>query len=266
MLRLGAPPDGWNQAQRSECVEIGLAGWKIPVAESRGFRFLGSVALQGGLPMKLLAAAHGNIGLVLSYIFPLLAGWLVGESEIEEWIGNLSVYLLVHISPSGDLPTTDADHYYRTRVEAAALDLAEGAIDKLDTCDPDRREKFPLPIEDDQARGRIQQLVKDAATTRVSRSAALAAVDRTLEFNDCDWHLRSTLELPEYAEPMAITQMFGLGADPALPRLLVLRFSSGERTIHMESSQARRKGNISNRQTNPEPSRMKARSASTYSL
>lgn len=46
LLRLGAPPDGWNQAQRSECVEIGLADWKIPVAESRGFRFLGSVAAQ----------------------------------------------------------------------------------------------------------------------------------------------------------------------------------------------------------------------------
>ena len=233
-LRLGAPPDGWNQAQRSECVEIGLAGWKIPVAESRDFRFLGSVALQRALPIKLLAAAHGNIGWVLSRTLRLSAGSRVGESEIEEWIRNLSGYLPYTYRQAEIFRLlTKMITTVLAMKRRAALDSAEGAIDKLDTRDPDWRQKFPLPIEDDQAFWLIEQLVKDAATTRASRSTALAAVDRTLEFNDCDWHLRSTLELPEYAEPMAITQMFGLGAETALPRSLVLRFSSGERTIDM---------------------------------
>src|SRR5262249_22281280 len=114
-----------------------------------------------------------------------------------------------------------------------ALDSAQGAIEKLDACDPDWRQKFPLPIEDNQARGLIEQLVKDAATVRIPRSAVLATVDRTLELNTTDWQIRSTIELPEYAEPVAITQMFGLGSEAALPRTLVLRFINAERVVDM---------------------------------
>lgn len=47
---------------------------RAPVAESRGFRFLGGVALQGGLPMKLLAAAHAT----LSTHF-----WLTGIASVR---------------------------------------------------------------------------------------------------------------------------------------------------------------------------------------
>jgi hypothetical protein len=234
LLQLGAPPDGWTQAQRSECVEVGLADWKIPIAESRGFRFLGSVALQVGLPMKLLAAAHGNIGWVLSRTLRLSAGSRVGESEIEEWIRNLSGYLpqtyrQAEIFRLLAQVVTTVLALKRT----AALDSAEGVIDRLDACDPDWRQRFPLPIEDNQARGLIEQLVKEAATVRVPRSAVLATVDRTLERNDFDWQIRSTVEIPEYAEPVAITQMFGLGGVTELPRALVLRFRNGERIIDM---------------------------------
>lgn len=233
LLRLGAPSDGWTQAQRSECVEVGLAAWKIPVAESRGFRFLGSVALQGGLPMKLLAAAHGNIGWVLSRTLRLSAGARVGESEIEEWIRNLSGYL-PHTYRQAEIFRLLAQIITTVLAlkRTAVLDSAHGAIDKLDACDPDWRQRFPLPIEDSHARGLIEQLVKDAATARPPRSAALAAIDRTLERND-DWQIRSTLELPEYVEPAAIVQMFGLGAETTLPRVLVLRFRNGERIIDM---------------------------------
>jgi hypothetical protein len=68
---IGIAAENWTQSQRSECVEAGLAQWGIPLSESRGLRYLGSIALQGGLPMQLLAAAHGNIGRVLTRVLQL---------------------------------------------------------------------------------------------------------------------------------------------------------------------------------------------------
>ena len=179
----GAPPDGWTQSQRSECVEIGLAGWKIRVAESRGFRFLGSIALQGGLPMKLLAAAQGNIGWVLSRVLRLAASSRVGESEIEEWIRSLAAYLPNTYRQAEIFRLlTQVISTVLALKRTAGLDSAEGAIKRLDASDPEWRHKFPLPIEDDQARGLIEQLVRDAATTRVQSSPAVAIVDRRLEW------------------------------------------------------------------------------------
>src|SRR5437867_1024655 len=49
---LGAPTDGWNQAQRSECVETGLREWHLRLSDIHGCRFLASVAFHGGLSVQ----------------------------------------------------------------------------------------------------------------------------------------------------------------------------------------------------------------------
>jgi hypothetical protein len=55
---LGANPDEWNQAQRSECVRVGLQDWGLQLRDSGPLRFLGTVAVQGGLPLRLLAESR----------------------------------------------------------------------------------------------------------------------------------------------------------------------------------------------------------------
>ena len=225
---LGAPQDDWTQSRRSLCVETGLADWKIRLSDSGGFRYLGSIALQGGLPMKLVAAAQGNIGRVLSRVMHLAASSSVGESEIEEWVESLATYL-PHTYRQTEIYRLLAQVITTVLAlkRSAGLDSPEAAIAKLDATDPEWRNKFPLPIEDDQACGLLEQLVKDAAGVRAERKSAIIAVDRRLEMADNVWHIRSSVVMPEYADVAEINTLFGQPKDTQLPRTLVFRVNDG---------------------------------------
>src|SRR5258706_6149817 len=80
---LGAESAGWGANHRSDCVENGLRGWNLRILQTGGFRFLGAVAVQGGLPMRLLADARGGIGLLLSRVLRLSRGRTVSPSDLQ---------------------------------------------------------------------------------------------------------------------------------------------------------------------------------------
>jgi len=140
---LGAPADGWNQAQRSECVETGLREWRLRLSDIHGFRFLGSVAFQGGLPMQLLAAARGNIGHVLGRALRLASTGSVDANDVQEWIQSLSGYL-PNAYRQNEIFVLLADvilTVLRLKQEAH-LTTAIGAIEALNLFDPEWRGRF----------------------------------------------------------------------------------------------------------------------------
>ena len=71
---LGVDPDSWTPTQRSQCVKEGLAAWGLSPREHGGLRFLGTVAVQGGLPLRLLGEARSGIGRLLSRVLQLAEG------------------------------------------------------------------------------------------------------------------------------------------------------------------------------------------------
>jgi hypothetical protein len=224
---IGAPADGWNQAQRSGCVIRGFQEWKLRLSDAHGLRFLGSIAFQGGLPMQLLGTARGNIGRVLSRVLQLASSGTTDAKEIQEWVRSLANYL----------PNT----YRQTEVfvlltevvvtvlrlkELANLTNSEGALAKLDQAVPNWRDSFPLPVEDEQAKGLIEQLIRDVAG-RVVRNVQHISVERRLEQVLPDqWSLRSDIVLPEYLEATALGNLFAI--DPQnLTRTPTLRLLRG---------------------------------------
>ena len=229
---IGASPEEWNQARRSQCVEQGFDDWKIRLTLARGFRFLGSIAVQGGLPMNLLATSHGNIGRVLSRVLQLAASSSAGESEVEEWVTAFSSYLPYAYRQQeiyrllSQVVTTVLSLKRR-----GSLDLPATAVEKLDRTIPDWRNEFPLPIEDNQAKGLLDQLVKDAANTRQEQGTVLARVDRRLERTDNEWCLRSTIHIPEYIEEAEIKRFFKWLGGEALARFLIFRITAGMKSF-----------------------------------
>lgn len=229
LTTIGAPADGWNQVQRSDCVIRGFHEWKLRLSDAHGLRFLGSIAFQGGLPMQLLGAARGNIGRVLSRVLQLAASGTTDAKEIQEWVQSLGSYL----------PNT----YRQTEVfvllteviitvlrlkEIAKLTSSEGALEKLDLTIPNWRDSFPLPVEDTQAKGLIEQLIRDVAS-QVVRSVQRISIERRLEQTEPgQWSLRSDIVLPEYLEASALGNLFVI--DPQnLPRTPTLRLLRGEK-------------------------------------
>lgn len=237
MNRLGAETQSWNPTQRSACVEQGLAEWNIWISQTHGFRFLGSVALQGGLPMKLVAAAQGKLGALLSRVLRDAAASRARENEIEDWIR----------SQATSLPDT----YQRVEIfrlladivlavlelkERTALSSEKDPIAKLDASDPGWRDAFPLPVEDHQARQLLEQLVKDVAAVRPHRSASFASVQRVLEPEVGGWRLQSTLNIPDFVESPLLKSTFGLTAEATLPRSIAIQVEQGASNSQMSAT------------------------------
>ena len=232
---LGAPADGWTQAQRSDCVEKGLQDWRLRLINTHGLRFLGSIAFQGGLPMQLLASARGNIGRVLGRVLRLAAtSGGVEAVDVQEWIRSLSTYL-PNAYRQNEIFVLLAEvilSVLRLK-QAANLTTATGAVEALDRFDSQWRNSFPLPIEDAQAQGLIEQLIKDAADARLVRPVKRIAVERRLEsVDEVAWQVRADVDLPEYISASELASLFG--ADPSsMTRVLTLRFSRGGQSVEL---------------------------------
>lgn len=216
---LGANPDEWNQAQRSECVRQGLQDWGLQPRESGGLRYLGTVAVQGGLPLKLLAEAKGGVGHVLSRVLQLSGNKRVTPSDLQTWVESLETKLPKSYRQTAIFALLADVAWTVLRLkEEAGLTSSEDAISRLDAQIPDWRECFPLPIGDSHAQGMIEQLVRDVASVRIERQTICLPLERRIERDsDGAWNLVSILTLPDSIEAKQLAKLFDVQTDE-LPR------------------------------------------------
>ena len=236
--RLGADSEDWNPTQRSDFVKKGFRGWSIRPRESGGLRFIGSVAVQGGLPLKLLAGSRGRIGQLLGRVLHLASGTQVTHSELHHWVESLSntlpqsyrqatIYTLL----------TDVAWTVLGLKQEAGLTTPADAVSILDRKIPSWRDRFPLPVEDEHVQGMIEQLIRDAVSIRIEKQKAVLPVDRLLEETaENEWELRSSLPLPDVISYDQLASLFSIDISE-LPRRaeLSLRTGSAELAIGMRS-------------------------------
>ena len=233
---IGAHSAGWNPNLRSEIVKQGFRGWRIRLLQTSGMRFIGSVAVQGGLPLQLLATASGNIGRLLSQVLQLASDSQVTQNALYSWVESLAdtlpksyrqdtIYRLL----------TDVAWTVLQLAHEADLKTSAGAVDILQQKIPRWRDRFPLPVEDEHAKGMIEQLICDAASVHIRKPTALLPVERSLnKIGGCEWELRSSLTLSELLSFEQMMSLFSLDEDD-LPRRaqLSLCVGSTESTIDM---------------------------------
>lgn len=235
---LGADPKEWSPIQRSDFVKQGFRSWRIRPRESGGLRFIGSVAIQGGLPLKLLAGSRGRIGQLLSRVLHLASGSQVTQSDLLNWVESLAS-TLPQSYRQGTIYTLLADVAWAvlSLKQEAGLQSSADAVAILDQKIPRWRDRFPLPVEDKHAQGMIEQLIRDAASVRIEKQAAVLPVERLLEKTaDDEWALRSSLDLPEVISTNKLASLFSVDVQE-LPRSaeLSLRVGSAELTTGMRS-------------------------------
>lgn len=229
---IGANPDEWNQAQRSECVRLGLQEWGLRPRENGGLRFLGTVAVQGGLPLRLLAQARGGIGLLLSQVLKQAGNSSVTLSDLLTWVESLQGTLPKSYRQAAIFTLLADVAWTVLRLkEEAKLTSSSDAISRLDQQVKGWRDRFPLPIEDDHARGLIEQLVRDAANVRIERNAVCLPLERRLESDeDGVWTLRSTLTLPDSIQVNKLAKVFDVSSED-LPRSAELAMTVGNQRL-----------------------------------
>lgn len=233
LRNLGVNPEDWNASERSTCITKGLQDWGLSPRESGGLRYLGTIALHGGLPMRLLAEARGGVGNLLRGVLKEAARSKVTVHDLQGWVQSLEGYLpRTYRQPEIHVLLAQVVATVLRLKEEAELTQSDDAIARLEQRVPSWRERFPLPVNDANARGLIEQLIRDAAAARIERQAVLFRVERALE-QDSDglWHLRSSLILPDKdnIESAKLERLFAEEPN-GLPRLLDMTYGGRKRS------------------------------------
>ncbi len=236
---LGLAWAAWSEVQRNQAVREGLRFWGRSVLPTVGLTYLGSIAVEGGLPLDAMARAQGAIGQLLARVLQVAARRAdVGMEELRTWVESLEKRL----------PQSYRQreiHELLAQVIAIILDLnrqlaswqggfgggePENPVDVLDRHAPGWRERFPLPLENEQARALLEQLVRDAVRIRQETPAGVEIrVRRRLVPVEPDgdaWRLESLLELPESLKLGDLQRVFGV-PDADLPRRCSLLLGAG---------------------------------------
>jgi len=224
---LGADPAGWSLAQRSYCVKYGLREWALKLRETGGFRYLGAIALQGGLPMRLLAEAHGQLGRILGQVLRQAQSGSVGLRDITSWLESMHGYLPKTYRQS-EIYVLLAEVVWTVLClkEEAKLVQSTEAVAQLDKTVPDWRERFPMPVTDAHAQGLLEHLIRDATSVRTVQRALPLPVERLLEQTGKGvWSLISSIELPEKLTATELNKLFS--HDGPAPRTLELSLDLG---------------------------------------
>ena len=225
----------WTRDERAKCVEKGLHDWRLERTASGALRYLQAIALQGGLPLKLLSEARGGLGDVLQRTLALAKGKAVSRDDLLGWIRSLERRLPKSYRKDAVLELlADVIETTLSLVGEAQITASTDAIAQLDEHKPEWRHDFPLPVDDDAAQALIERLIRDASQTAQPRTFDRITLDRSLHPIDQDeWTLQAHITVPEAIDAEALQTWFEIPKDVALPRQLVLETISGNTTMRL---------------------------------
>lgn len=227
----------WTPQQRSRCVQAGLDNWEVRVCQHGGYRYILSIALQGGLPLRLLAQGRGGLGKLLKRVLHLAVpaacdyqeNSAISKQDIYGWVESLQGMLpRSYRQPAIFILLADIVETILTLKQKAELTSSTDAIDRLNRQIPGWRDRFSLPLEDEHAQGLIAQLLRDAAEVTLKQPSSAFLLERSLEKNETGWRLTSTLQLTDAVEIKKLTEFFSL-PDEEMPRHATLMLKTGEK-------------------------------------
>jgi len=229
---LNVNPTDWNPSQRSHCVQRGLQSWNLPLREAGALRFLGTIALQGGLPTRLLAEAHGQLGRILTQVLRQARSGSVSFQDIVNWVDSMSHYLPKTYRQS-EIYWLLAEVLWTVLQfkDKAQLVQSKEAITQLDRAIPDWRECFPMRVTDGHAQGLLEKLIQDVASSCIVKHSLPLPIERLLERTGDSWYLSSSIELPDKLLFSDLNKLFSVDNPTARMLKLTLDVGNSKRSI-----------------------------------
>lgn len=197
-----------TQQVRGELVQTGLEKWNREVKVLNGHRrFLGSIAIEGGIPLSQLSENGSWIERILR---PVLDRNLRRNIPINDLINE----------SEGIIPKTFRSEAFKqvlkTIVEAVTelkerypLADYENPTGYLDNQKPDWREAFPIPIDSHQGNLLLNKLVKSASESlrKNQLNSSLFVLERSISLNHSfEPVFNATLSLPETIQEKVLVE------------------------------------------------------------
>lgn len=226
---------GWEAFQGNEVgqrVTRGLKWWKREVIrQNNQYRYLVTVACEGGLPLRMLHRERQYLGTYFSEILQqsefsretLIETEVLAErldDRLPKSLQQQTVYAL-----AGQL--VDAIVDCRKKLGG----VVDFPLRQLDRVDPDWRSDFPLRLEDDVAQLLISGLLQQKIDRKTSVAHAdICNVNRALELlDDNRWMSVLTVDMPsEVPHEMLLSRIKNAGLE-TLPQRIELRVRVGQK-------------------------------------
>jgi len=232
LAALGIVPSDWSAPKRSECVENGFKEWGLGLRNKTGKRFLGSVAIQGGLPMNLMAKNHGSVSRVLHRVVDLMPGTTIEPDLVLSWIKNLSYYL-----PN----TYQKEEIYELLTEViivissikheAGSNNPNEILNEWKSKPGKWQNRFPISISDDKTFKIIENLVKKVAESKKRVTTNFITLERHLDFHgDDDERLNVKIQFKEFVSKRSLKKNFNIDDQESLENQLFLEILCSETT------------------------------------
>jgi len=216
-----------------KCIERGLKEWNRDVdqkiSDAGGRKWLGTLILEGGLPLPMLTDRDCPLGSFLISIIDRAKSRGAEVDDIAKWI---------ELSKDKLRKTYQNETFYQLLAEfvwtvlhlksLAEITDPQDILGQLDAFDKNWRYRFPLRVDDDQTTKLLQSLLeKTIATPRAFQFSVVRELKKTDEI----WQLKSSIAIPEAVESISLCNVFlpdssKENGDP-LPRILELSLVNG---------------------------------------
>lgn len=178
--KLDTDPESFPAQLRSEFVARGLSFWQLSPLSS-GKRFIGSIVVNGGIPMRLLAHGAGPLATVLSQLLALASRFRWGRTQLLEAAAERQIYLpAAYRRPEiSELLVQFVEVVLQLKEEYQLEGLSDPTA-RLDEVAPAWRRRFPVALASEAAQALLTGLVREAAAQTSEAEKGLFQMERRL--------------------------------------------------------------------------------------
>ena len=222
-----------NSNIRSEAIETGFRLWSLKLNNDIGnLKFIGNIASQGGLPLKLIAAGHGNLNRLLNRVLKDVVGLAFPDHQSVNGIIESHKNELPRSYRQKEIFSLLAEiiiTFLKLKADAK-LDSSSNAIEKLNQFEAKWRDRFPLPMDDENAKGVLERFIRDGIKIKAEKAKFNLILERYIDVTDSKIKIISHLNLPKQnIDEDSIKKFFGVD-DDFLTRVITLTISNHQRS------------------------------------
>jgi hypothetical protein len=211
-------------------IKKGFSYWNLTLNDDIGnLKFIGNIASQGGLPLKLIASdKNGNLNRLLKRTLKEVVGLAFPNKQSIFTIIEAHQYDLArsYRQPLIFDLLAEIIHTFLHLKNEAKLDGSENPLEKLNQFNASWRDSFPLPMDDQNAKGVLERFVQEGAHIKAEKQKLTLKLERYIKFEDDGFSVLSKVNLPEQSQDEeSLKSAFGIETE-FMSRVMRLEFSN----------------------------------------
>ncbi|MDP1765568.1 MAG: STY4851/ECs_5259 family protein [Methylotenera sp.] len=222
-----------NSNIRSGAIEKGFQLWSLKLNKDIGnLKFIGNIASQGGLPLKLIATGHGNLNRLLNRVLKDVVSLAFPDHQSVNGIIESHKNELPRSYRQKEIFSLLAEiiiTFLRLKADAK-LESSSNAIEKLNQFEVNWRDRFPLPMDDENAKGVLERFIQDGIKIKAEKAKFSLTLERYIDVIENKVKIISQLNLPKQnIDEDSLKKCFGVD-DNFLTRVITLIISNHQRS------------------------------------